>query len=168
MFTVSFAGDVHFADRVGQRLAADPRTVFAQAAPQLRRADFTMVNLETAITTGGQQQNKEFTFRAPPVALDALRDAGIDLATMANNHGADYGEAGLHDSLRAARTHHFPIVGIGANADAAFAPYRTTLNGVRVAFFAADQVQDETTLSSFSSTSASPWARPAARLTARV
>ena len=72
---------------------------------------------------------------------------------MANNHGADYGEAGLHDSLRAARTHHFPIVGIGANADAAFAPYRTTLNGVRVAFFAADQVQDETTLSSFSASS---------------
>jgi poly-gamma-glutamate capsule biosynthesis protein CapA/YwtB (metallophosphatase superfamily) len=54
-----------------------------------------MVNLETAITTGGVAQNKEFTFRAPPAAFTALRDAGIDVATMANNHGADYGASGV-------------------------------------------------------------------------
>jgi poly-gamma-glutamate capsule biosynthesis protein CapA/YwtB (metallophosphatase superfamily) len=150
VFTMSFAGDVHFAGRVGDRLAANPKTVFGSAAAGLRRADLTMVNLETAITTGGQQQNKEFTFRAPPVALTALRDAGIDVATMANNHGADYGTAGLKDSLAASKAKHFPIVGIGANKRAAFAAYRTTLNGVKVAIFAADQVQDETTLSLFS------------------
>jgi poly-gamma-glutamate capsule biosynthesis protein CapA/YwtB (metallophosphatase superfamily) len=149
-FTISFAGDVHFSGRVAQRLAHDPATVFAQAAPVLRRADLTMVNLETAITTGGVQQNKEFTFRAPPVALAALRDAGIDVATMANNHGADYGTPGLRDSLRAIKRSGFPVIGIGRNAAQAFAPYTTTLNGVKVAVIAADQVQDETTLSLFS------------------
>jgi poly-gamma-glutamate synthesis protein (capsule biosynthesis protein) len=41
-------------------------------------------------------------------------------------------------------------VGIGRDAAQAFAPYTTTLNGVRVAIFAADQVQDETTLPLFS------------------
>lgn len=149
-FTIAFAGDVHFAGRVGDRLAADPATVFGPAAPGLARADLTMVNLETAITTGGDQQNKLFTFRAPPAAFTALRDAGVDLATMANNHGADYGETGLHDSLAASRAAHFPVVGIGANVDAAFAPYTTSLNRVKVAIFAADQVRDETTLSLFS------------------
>jgi poly-gamma-glutamate synthesis protein (capsule biosynthesis protein) len=109
-----------------------------------------MVNLETAITTGGVQQDKEFTFRAPPVALTALRDAGIDVATMANNHGADYGTPGLYDSLRAIRRSGFPVIGIGRNAAQAFAPYTTTLNGVKVAIIAADQVQDETTLRLFS------------------
>jgi poly-gamma-glutamate synthesis protein (capsule biosynthesis protein) len=109
-----------------------------------------MVNLETAITNGGVQQNKEFTFRAPPVALTALRDAGIDVATMANNHGADYGTPGLHDSLRAIRRSGFPVIGIGKDAKRAFAPYTTTLNGVKIAIIAADQVQDETTLSLFS------------------
>ena len=149
-FTISFAGDVHFADRVGQRLAADPATVFAQAAPGLARADLTMVNLETAITTGGQAQAKEFTFRAPPSAFTALKDAGIDLATMANNHGADYGATGLADTLAAMRAARFPVVGIGADAAQAFAPFRTTLNGTKVAIIAADQVQDETTLRLFS------------------
>jgi poly-gamma-glutamate synthesis protein (capsule biosynthesis protein) len=150
VFTMSFAGDVHFSGRIAARLARNPGTVFAQAAPGLRRADLTMVNLETAITTGGVQQNKLFTFRAPPSALTALRDAGIDVATMANNHGADYGASGLADSLAARRAAHFPVLGIGANAAAAFAPYTTTLNGVRVAIFAADQVRDETTLPLFS------------------
>ena len=147
---MSFAGDVHFSGRVRSRLDRDPATVFAQAAPGLRKADLTMVNLETAITTGGVQQDKEFTFRAPPSAFTALRDAGIDLATMANNHGADYGTPGLRDSLAAIKASHFPVVGIGADAAQAYAPYTTTLNGVRVAIIAADQVQDETTLRLFS------------------
>ncbi|MDT4935455.1 MAG: hypothetical protein QOK11_3347 [Pseudonocardiales bacterium] len=147
---MAFAGDVHFADRVGTRLAANPATVFGEAAPGLAKADLTMVNLETAITTGGQAQSKAFTFRAPPSALTALRDAGIDVATMANNHGADYGASGLEDSLAAIRASRFPVIGIGANAAQAFAPYTRTLNGVRVAIIAADQVQDETTLSLFS------------------
>ncbi|MDT4919537.1 MAG: hypothetical protein QOI15_439 [Pseudonocardiales bacterium] len=150
-FTIAFAGDVHFSGRVRPRLDRDPATVFAQAKPALDDADLTMVNVETALTNGGVEQNKLFTFRAPPLpALTALRDAGIDVATMANNHGADYGTPGLRDSLAAIRTSGFPVIGIGKDARQAFAPYTTTLNGVRVAVFAADQVQDETTLSLFS------------------
>jgi hypothetical protein len=149
-FTVSFAGDVHFSGRVRARLNRNPATAFAQAAAGLRKADLTMVNLETAITTGGDEQNKLFTFRTPPAALTALRDAGIDVATMANNHGADYGTSGLHDSLAAIKASGFPVIGIGKDAAHAFAPFTTTLNGVKVAIIAADQVQDETTLSLFS------------------
>ena len=151
VFTIAFAGDVHFSGRVRPRLDRNPATVFAQAKSALDQADLTMVNLETALTDGGVQQNKLFTFRAPPIpALTALRDAGIDVATMANNHGADYGTPGLRDSLAAVRTSGFPVIGIGKDADHAFAPYTTTLNGVKVAIIAADQVQDETTLSLFS------------------
>lgn len=149
-FTFSFAGDVHFADRVGTRLAKNPATVFGQAAPGLAKADLTMVNLETAITTRGSAQDKAFTFRAPPSALTALRDAGIDVATMANNHGADYGATGLADTLAAIKRSHFPVIGIGADSARAFAPYLTTVNGVKIAVLAADQVQDETTLRLFS------------------
>ena len=155
-FTMAFAGDVHFSGRVAKRLARDPATVFAQAKPGLGRADLTMVNLETAITTGGVRQQKLFTFRAPTAAFSALREAGIDVATMANNHGADYGASGLRDTLAAIKATHFPVVGIGRDAATAYAPYRTTLNGVRVAIIAADQVQDETTLRLFSARPAKP------------
>jgi Bacterial capsule synthesis protein PGA_cap len=143
-FTFSFAGDVNFEKRTADRLAADPATAFGVAAPGLSAADLTMVNLETAITTGGSVQNKEFTFRAPPVALTALKDAGVDVATMANNHGADYGASGLADTLAAIGTGVLPVVGIGANSTAAYAPWVTTVRGVKIAVIAASQVQDET------------------------
>ena len=148
-FTISFAGDVHFAGRVAVRLD-DPATVFGSAHAALTSADLTMVNLETAIATGGEPAPKEFTFRAPPSALSALAASGVDVATMANNHGADYGAEGIRESLRAIRRSGFPVVGIGRDERAAFAPFTTTLNGTRVAIIAADQVQDETTLRLYS------------------
>lgn len=149
-FTINFAGDVHFMDRTATRLAANPATAFGVAAVGLAKADLTMVNLETAITTGGAPQDKAYTFRAPPSAFTALRDAGVDVTTMANNHGADYGAVGLQDTLAAIKASKFPTIGIGADDRAAFAPYQTTLNGQQVAIFAADQVNDETTLRLFS------------------
>ncbi len=154
-FTFAFAGDVHFSGRVGDRLAADPATVFGEAQPVVSAADLSMVNLETAVTTGGDQQSKTFTFRAPPSALTALRDAGIDVATMANNHGADYGASGLRDTLAAISQTGFPVVGVGADAASAYAPWTTTVRGTRLAVIAASQVQDET-LANFSAGPASP------------
>jgi poly-gamma-glutamate synthesis protein (capsule biosynthesis protein) len=114
-----------------------------------------MVNLETAISVGGTPQPKSFTFSAPPSAFTALSDAGVDLATMANNHGADYGAGGLRQTLAAISASKFPVVGIGADAAAAYAPYYTTINGVRLAILAASQVQDET-LANFSAGPSTP------------
>lgn len=155
-FTFAFAGDVNFAKRTATRLAENPTTAFGVAANALSHADLTMVNLETAITSRDlPPQNKSFVFHAPPSALTALRDAGVDLATMANNHGADYGLGGLQDTLAAIAAAKFPVIGIGADATQAFAPYRTTINGVRLAVFAATQVREET-LANFSAGPSSP------------
>jgi hypothetical protein len=143
-FSFAFAGDVHFEGRTADRLAANPATAFAQAKPVLAAADLTMVNLETAITTRGEPAPKDFHFRAPAAAFTALREAGVDVATMANNHAADYGPVGLHDTLAAIRTSGFPVVGIGANEGSAYAAWHTSVNGAKVAVIAASQVRDET------------------------
>jgi len=139
--TLAFAGDVNFAGRTA-RLLADPATAFGPVAAVLRSADFAAVNLETAITTRGTPQPKTFHFRAPPAAFTALRYAGIDLVTMANNHALDYGPVGLADTLTAARAARFPYVGIGASAAAAWAPYVTTIKGVRIAVVGVSQVAE--------------------------
>lgn len=155
-FTFAFAGDVNFARRTATRLAQNPATAFGVASGVLSKADLTMVNLETAITNRDlPPQNKSFVFHAPPTALTALRDAGVDLATMANNHGADYGLGGLHDTLAAIAASKFPVIGVGADATRAFAPYVKTINGVRLAVFAATQVREET-LANFSAGPDSP------------
>jgi poly-gamma-glutamate capsule biosynthesis protein CapA/YwtB (metallophosphatase superfamily) len=140
---LAFGGDVHFEGALRSRLDASPSTTLAPIARLLSRADIAMVNLETAVTTRGTPQSKEFVFRAPPTAFAALRGASVDIATMANNHGLDYGRVGLVDSLAAARRHRFPVVGIGRDAAQAYAPYRATVKGQRIAIIGATQVIDD-------------------------
>jgi poly-gamma-glutamate synthesis protein (capsule biosynthesis protein) len=125
-----------------QRLAADPGTAIGPMAKVLEGADLAMVNLETAVTTRGTAAVKDYAFRAAPTAFTALKAAGIDVVTMANNHGEDYGPLGLADTLAAAKAARFPVVGIGADEDAAFAPYDVTVKGQRVAVIGATQVLD--------------------------
>jgi poly-gamma-glutamate capsule biosynthesis protein CapA/YwtB (metallophosphatase superfamily) len=139
--TLAFAGDVHFTGRTAE-LLADPATAFGPITSVLRSADFTAVNLETAVTSRGTPQPKTYHFRTTPDAFTALRDAGISLVTLANNHVLDYGQAGLADTLAAARAARFPYVGIGMNADAAWAPYVTTINGTSIAVVGVSQVAE--------------------------
>src|SRR5579862_132341 len=139
--TLAFAGDVHFTGRTAP-LLNDPATAFGPVAAVLKSADFTAVNLETAVTSGGTPQPKTYHFRTTPLAFTALRDAGVDLVTMANNHVLDYGRAGLADTLAAARAKRFPYVGIGKDAAAAWAPYVATIKGTRIAVIGVSQVAE--------------------------
>jgi poly-gamma-glutamate synthesis protein (capsule biosynthesis protein) len=107
--TLAFGGDVHFTDAVARLLAA-PSTSLAELRPYFAGADVAMVNLETAITGRGSKAPKEFHFRTTPAALAALRSAGIDVVTMANNHAVDYGPVGLQDTLAAVRNSPVPVV----------------------------------------------------------
>nr|WP_183340918.1 CapA family protein [Conexibacter arvalis] len=144
--TFAFGGDVHFEEGLRTRLDADPRTALDPLPRLLRGADVAMVNLETAVTTDGgcpQRQPKQFTFAVGSSAFAALRAAGVTVTTMANNHGLDCGRAGLVQSLEAARRAGMPLIGVGADRDAAFAPYRTRVNGQRIAIVAASQVLDD-------------------------
>ena len=61
---------------------------------------------------------------------------------MANNHVLDYGRTGLADTLAAAGAARFPYVGIGTSAAAAWAPYLTTIKGVRIAVIGVSQVAE--------------------------
>ena len=141
--TFAFAGDVHFAGRTAGR-AGIGAGVLGPISRTLAAADIGMVNLETAITERGTEEPKQYHFRAPATALDSLRAAGLDVVTMANNHAVDYGPVGLQDTLSAIATHRLPVIGVGANAARAYAPWYATVRGTRIAIIAASQVHDRT------------------------
>ena len=146
---LAFGGDVHFEGVLGSRLAANVAGVLQPIEPVFRQADLSVVNLETAVTGGGSPTAKAFVFRAPATAFAALRGGGIDVASMANNHGLDYGETGLRDSLAAAKRYRFPVVGIGLNAEQAYRPFRHTISGQRIAVIGATQVLDDELVSAW-------------------
>jgi len=154
--TLAFGGDIHFEGAIGVRLARDPATTLGPVANLLRRADLAVVNLETAITDRGTPAGKEFTFRAPASALNALKAAGVDIATMANNHGEDFGVVGLRDSLAAAEAANFPVAGIGRDAKEAFRAHRFTVKGQRIAVIGATQVLDASLATAWSAGDGKP------------
>jgi poly-gamma-glutamate synthesis protein (capsule biosynthesis protein) len=139
--TLAFAGDVHFTERTA-KLLADPATAIGPTSSIFSAADVAMVNLESAITTGGVAEPKQYHFRAPASALTALQAAGIDVTTMANNHAMDYGRAGLADTFAAIESTGYPVVGIGRTAKEAFAPWVTDVRGTKVAFLGLSQIRE--------------------------
>ena len=139
--TLAFGGDVHFAERT-LSLLDKPAMAFGPVSSMFAAADVAMVNLETAVTTRGTPEPKQFHFRAPPTAFDAVKAAGLDVVSLANNHTLDYGQVGLADTLAAASSGSVPVVGAGRDAAAAYAPWITTVKGVRIAFLGFTQITE--------------------------
>ena len=148
--TLAFAGDMHFQLHLAA-LLDDPRGLGPVRAA-LASADVAMVNLESAVTERGTLDPKDletpgdrYWYRAPATALRFLADAGVDVVTVANNHGADYGPEGLRDTVRAAHDSPVAVIGVGADREHAFAGHRVTVHGTELAFLAADASPLEST-----------------------
>lgn len=138
---LTFAGDVHFAERT-TALLADPETAFGPISEVFAASDLAIVNLETAVTTGGRAEPKKYLFRAPPSAYAAVRAGGVDAVSIGNNHSLDYGRAGLADTIRHAAEAGVPTFGAGADADAAYAPWITEVRGTRLAVIGISMVHE--------------------------
>ncbi len=130
-------GDLMLARTIGDRIVADgPEVVFAGVQAVLDQADIFVANLECVIGDQGEPVLKSFTFRAPPIAADALAAGGVDLVSLANNHALDYGIDALADMLPRLRAVGIESVGAGADDVAARAPVVIERNGLKVAFLA--------------------------------
>lgn len=137
--TLAFAGDVHFMERT-LTLLDHPATAFGPVATVLSGADVAMVNLESAITQRGTPEPKEFHFRAPSTAYQALAAAGVDVVSIGNNHALDYGRVGLLDTLDSAKVAGMPAIGAGRSTKEAYAPWVTEVKGVKIAYLAMSQI----------------------------
>ncbi len=95
--------------------------------------DLTVINLECPPTDAGAQLDKEFSFRCDPAALPVARDNGVDVASLANNHGQDRGAEGLLDSIANLSEAGIEAVGVGANVAEATKPALFEIDGWTVA-----------------------------------
>ena len=123
------AGDVMLS-----RGVQDPVAALSPMSGFLRRADLTVGNLESTLSTRGEPTQGGDSFGGSPQLLGPLRGAGFDAMSLANNHAGDYGEAALLDSV--ATLTGSPVVpfGAGDNAAAASRPAVIERGGVRFGF----------------------------------
>lgn len=83
-------------------------------------ADVAFGNLEHPITRAGVRcKDKKYAFRGSFESLNAIKNAGFDLLSLANNHIMDYGEKGLMDTIRQCRKQNLVFAGAGADLAAA-------------------------------------------------
>lgn len=154
--TLVFGGDVHFESWLGDAVLTDPTGALDELAALFADADLAVVNLETAVTEGGTPAPKRYTFRAPTAAATALASAGVDVVSLANNHGMDYGVVGLTDTLRALGDAGVRAVGAGMTSARAYRPYRTAIRDRRIAVIGATQVLDGFAIDAWNPTADSP------------
>ena len=111
----------------------DYSPVFEALAPRMHGADIAVVNLETTLTSSATYSGYPM-FRSPVVLADALREAGVDVAVLANNHCCDGGAAGIRTTIR--ELDRCGIRHTGVFADSADYrrnhPLRLTWCGVRI------------------------------------
>ncbi len=118
--SISAVGDVSLGDHpvcagIGMRSAFRKRggSILASVAYKFRESDLTIANLETVTSNKGLRPFwlPSYEMRGDPKSLTYLREAGIDLVGVANNHAMQHGEAAFHDMVERARGAGMEVIG---------------------------------------------------------
>lgn len=104
MVKISFVGDIMceplLVKSAKRKNSFDFSDVFADTMELLSESDFVIGNLETPLA--GKEAgivNELFSFNAPDEFAEAIKDAGIDFVSTANNHCMDRGLKGLERTI---------------------------------------------------------------------
>ncbi len=101
-----------------------------------RNADLAIVNLESPEPNRFRYHASGFVFTGSPALLAGLRNAGIDVAGLANNHLGNGGRQGILDTIANLNKVGVGHAGAGVNSTAARKPAWVQAGGLRVAVLA--------------------------------
>ena len=145
-----FAGDINFAenwytteymkeqqDGLWDCFSEDLLAQMQAVDVMIMNNEFTYVNKKGATSVYG----KAYTFRADPQKAELLEIFGTDTVTLANNHVYDYGKKGLLSTLDVLDQEGIPYSGAGRNLKDASKIIYYVMNGRKVAFVSATQIE---------------------------
>src|ERR687898_943756 len=125
MASVGLLGDVMLGRGVAEALGETPAAeLWGEELRELCASlDLVLCNLECCISERGEPTRripgKPFFFRAPPVAVEALRAIGVRAVSLANNHALDYETEALADTLGFLQEAGIAAAGAGRGTDEA-------------------------------------------------
>jgi len=103
-----------------------------------------IINLETALTTNDiPEPKKGASYRCHPTNVNALKLAGVNVATLANDHVLDWKEDGLEDTCSALERAGILYAGAGRNSEKALRPTVATVKLIHRAPLADKKVARE-------------------------
>jgi poly-gamma-glutamate synthesis protein (capsule biosynthesis protein) len=95
---------------------------FQAVRDRLRAADWAVANLETVLDGGGAYKGYPLfnaLFNARPSLADALKHAGFDVISTANNHLLDRGVLGVQRTRQHLRDRRFVTIGTATTPEEA-------------------------------------------------
>ena len=139
--TLMFTGDVLFANSFKTNYdAGGIDAVIDNGMKELLvNADITMVNEEFPFSNRGiQMEDKQYTFRTDPSYAAALKEMGVDVVTLANNHILDYGREALSDTFTTLDGQGILYAGAGDSVERAQEVQVIEVNGKKYGFAIAE------------------------------
>lgn len=136
--TLAAVGDIQLHGRYGE--AADrgeAAALFAPLRELLRGVDLGVGNMETVLADDGTPRSDKLCLLGSPAYASILRDVGLNVMSVANNHFLDYGADGVARTLAHLADVAIHTVGGGENLQAAQHPLVVEEKGVRLGFLAA-------------------------------
>ncbi len=107
-----------------------------EKVPELESADIAFGNLEGPLSDQGKDRHHLYSFRMNPEALPAIKEAGFDIFSLANNHAGDWGQAAFTDTIKRLTASQIKVVGGGMNAAEAEKPQIIEHAGKKYGFLA--------------------------------
>jgi predicted Fe-Mo cluster-binding NifX family protein len=122
--TIVFTGDIMLARSIGEGIKQG-HNPFTAVQSKLDQYDLRVANLETTVADPAiahKAPGKLYAFNAPLQSIATLKQAGIDVVNLANNHTGDYGKPATADMLQRLNKAEIRIAGAGGNTAEAFSP----------------------------------------------
>ncbi|WP_377889948.1 CapA family protein [Alkalihalobacillus sp. R86527] len=140
-YEISVVGDTMFDWSIKTAMNAQgPNYPLQHISSVVEDSDLAILNLETAIGTSGYKQDKLYTFQSPPASAKAIKDAGFDVVSLANNHAMDFGREGLYETIDLLKKADLNYIGAGTNENEAYTAYSQTINNHKVDILGFSQV----------------------------
>lgn len=100
----------------------------------LNKSDIVFANLEGTASDKGKDMGNLYSFHMDPSVVPALRGAGIDIVSMANNHVGDWGVVSYADTLRRLKENEIAYTGGGFNLAEATEPTIVEQYGIKIGY----------------------------------
>ena len=147
--TLAFAGDLSLADNYVvmdyyHNEAEDDLANCIDSAyiKRMNDADVMWINNEFCYSNQGSPiPGKAYTFCAAPENVSILKELGVDIVGLANNHVYDFGPEAFADTLATLRGAEIAYVGAGADIKEASAPVYVDVDGYKIAYVAATRAE---------------------------
>jgi poly-gamma-glutamate synthesis protein (capsule biosynthesis protein) len=137
---VAAMGDVMLTRAVGKHFRERPADfLMEEISALLSDYDLIFANLENPVGIKGSPhriQRPNVTFCCHPDTLQVLKNLGVTVVSLANNHMLDYGPVSCAETLEYLDTAGIKHVGAGRNYEEANRPLLLELNGRKVAVLA--------------------------------